>query len=240
MIAASRPGYGGSTRLVGREIADVVPDTEAVLDAIGADRCLVAGWSGRGSHTLACEARLDATAAVLVFAGVAPDRAEGLEWLGGMGEENITEFGAATAGEPALRSYLDDVGEHLKETTVADIIASFSSLLPGVDVAVLTDEFGEDMVANFGEALRIGIDGWLDDDLAFIKEWGFDLSEIDVPTSVWPGSDDLLVPFAHGRWLSTHVPGASAHLEQGEGHLSIALGSIDRMLDELIEAADVG
>lgn len=226
--------------MVGREIADVVPDTEAVLDAIGADRCLVAGWSGRGSHALACEARLDATAAVLVFAGVAPDRAEGLEWLGGMGEENITEFGAATAGEPALRSYLDDVGEHLKETTVADIIASFSSLLPGVDVAVLTDEFGEDMVANFGEALRIGIDGWLDDDLAFIKEWGFDLSEIDVPTSVWQGSDDLLVPFAHGRWLSTHVPGASAHLEQGEGHLSIALGSIDRMLDELIEAADVG
>jgi hypothetical protein len=28
----------------------------------------------------------------------------------------------------------------------------------------------------------------------------------------------------------------SAHLEQGEGHLSIGLGAIDRMFDELVEA----
>ena len=90
------------------------------------------------------------------------------------------------------------------------------------------------------QALRIGIDGWLDDDLAFVEEWGFDLSEIDVPTSVWQGSEDLMVPFAHGRWLATHVPGVSAHLEQGQGHLCIALGSLDRMLDELIDAGDGG
>jgi hypothetical protein len=45
-----------------------------------------------------------------------------------------------------------------------------------------------------------------------------------------------MVPFAHGEWLASHVPGVSAHLEQGEGHLSIGLGAIDRMLDELIEA----
>lgn len=191
-------------------------------------------------HALACAARLDAAAAVLVIAGVAPYRAEGLEWLGGMGEENLTEFGAATAGEQALRSYLDGMGEHLKEATVAHIISSLDTLLPDVDVAVLTDEFGEDMAAAFREALRIGIDGWLDDDLAFVEEWGFDLSEIDVPTSVWQGSEDLMVPFAHGRWLATHVPGVSAHLEQGQGHLCIALGSLDRMLDELIDAGDGG
>jgi pimeloyl-ACP methyl ester carboxylesterase len=240
VVTTSRPGYGGSTRLAGRAVVDVVSDTGAVLAAIDAERCLVAGWSGGGPHALACSARLDAAAAVLVIAGVAPYRAEGLEWLGGMGEENLTEFGAATAGEQALRSYLDGMGEQLKEATVAHIISSLDTLLPDVDVAVLTDEFGEDMAAAFREALRIGIDGWLDDDLAFVEEWGFDLSEIDVPTSVWQGSEDLMVPFAHGRWLATHVPGVSAHLEQGQGHLCIALGSLDRMLDELIDAGDGG
>ena len=240
VVTTSRPGYGGSTRLAGRAVVDVVSDTGAVLAGIDAERCLVAGWSGGGPHALACSARLDAAAAVLVIAGVAPYRAEGLEWLGGMGEENLTEFGAATAGEQALRSYLDGMGEQLKEATVAHIISSLDTLLPDVDVAVLTDEFGEDMAAAFREALRIGIDGWLDDDLAFVEEWGFDLSEIDVPTSVWQGSEDLMVPFAHGRWLATHVPGVSAHLEQGQGHLSIALGSLDRMLDELIDAGDGG
>ena len=38
----------------------------------------------------------------------------------------------------------------------------------------------------------------------------------------------------HGEWLSTHLPDATAHLEPGQGHLSIAIGAIDRMLDELI------
>lgn len=240
VVTTSRPGYGGSTRLAGRAVVDVVSDTGAVLAAIGAERCLVAGWSGGGPHALACAARLDAAAAVLVIAGVAPYRAGGLEWLDGMGEENLTEFGAAAAGEQVLRPYLEEVGDQVKDATVAHIISSLDTLLPEGDVAVLTDEFGEDMAAAFREALRIGIDGWLDDDLAFVEEWGFDLSEIAVPTSVWQGSEDLMVPFAHGRWLSTHVPGISAHLEQGQGHLSIALGSLDRMLDELIEAGDGG
>jgi pimeloyl-ACP methyl ester carboxylesterase len=54
-----------------------------------------------------------------------------------------------------------------------------------------------------------------------------------VPTYLWQGSDDLMVPFAHGRWLAERVPGVIAHLEQGEGHLSIGIGALDRMLDEL-------
>jgi hypothetical protein len=53
---------------------------------------------------------------------------------------------------------------------------------------------------------------------------------------IWQGSDDLMVPFAYGRWLSAHVPGASVHLEEGEGHLSIGIGAVDRMLDELVAA----
>jgi hypothetical protein len=45
-----------------------------------------------------------------------------------------------------------------------------------------------------------------------------------------------MVPFSHGRWLASQLPGASAHLEEGEGHLSVALGALDRMLDELSSA----
>jgi hypothetical protein len=57
---------------------------------------------------------------------------------------------------------------------------------------------------------------------------------------VWQGSEDLMVPFSHDHWLAGHVPGVSAHLEEGEGHLSICLGALDRMLDELIALADLG
>ena len=106
LVTASRPGYGDSTPQPGRSVVDVAADTAAVLAAIGADRCLIAGWSCGGPHALACGARLGATAAVLVIAGVAPYEGAGLGWMAGMGEENIVEFSTALNGEDQLRPYL--------------------------------------------------------------------------------------------------------------------------------------
>jgi pimeloyl-ACP methyl ester carboxylesterase len=237
LVTTSRPGYGGSSPQPGRRVVDVAADTATVLAAIGADRCLIAGWSGGGPHALACGARLSATAAVLVIAGVAPYGAEGLDWVAGMGEENIVEFSAALDGEDRLRPYLLDEREQLKAATAADIIAALETLLPDVDRAVLTGEFGEDLAASFHEAMRTGVEGWFEDDMAFTKPWGFELAEISVPTMIWQGSADLMVPFAHGQWLASQLPGASVHLEEGEGHLSVALGALDRMLDELLSEA---
>ena len=90
------------------------------------------------------------------------------------------------------------------------------------------------LVDSFHEALRTGIDGWLDDDLAFVKPWGFDLDEISRPVTIWQGSADLMVPFSHGQWLAEHVPGARGHLQADEGHLSVGVGAIEAMLDELV------
>jgi pimeloyl-ACP methyl ester carboxylesterase len=236
LVTTSRPGYGDSSRQRGRVVVDVVADTAAVLAAIGTERCLIAGWSGGGPHALACGARLGAAAAVLVIAGVAPYGAEGLDWMAGMGEENIVEFSAAVHGEDELRSYLLPQREQLKDITAAGVASSLETLLPDVDRAVLTGEFAEDMAASFREAVRVGAAGWLDDDLAFASPWGFGLEEISVPVMIWQGSADLMVPFSHGQWLASHLPAASAHLQQGEGHLSVGLGALDRMLDELVAA----
>ena len=238
LVTTSRPGYGHSARQPGRSVVDVVADTDAVLAALGAERCLTMGWSGGGPHALACGARLGAAAAVLVVAGVAPYEADGLDWMAGMGEDNVVEFSAAVQGEDQLRPHLLGQGELLRDIRAAEVVASMQSLLPDVDRAALTGEFGEDVAAGFREALRTGIDGWLDDDLAFAKPWGFSLAEISVPTMIWQGSADLMVPAAHGQWLASRLPAASAHLEEGEGHLSVGLGKLDAMLDELVKAAN--
>jgi pimeloyl-ACP methyl ester carboxylesterase len=234
----SRAGYGASTRRPGRSVADEVDDALAVLDHLGADDCLVAGWSGGGPHALACGALApERVRGVLCIAGVAPYDADGLAFLDGMGEENLDEFGAALEGEEALRPYLETARPELLEITGDQIYDQMATLLPPIDRESLTGEFGDFLAHEFRQAVSVGVFGWLDDDLAFTRPWGFELSAISVPTYVWQGSADLMVPFAHGQWLAEHIPGVVAHLEQGEGHLSVGIGAMTRMLDELTQSS---
>lgn len=235
LVTFSRAGYGGSTRQPGRACVAAAADTAAVLDHLGADRFLVAGWSGGGPHALATAARLpERVAGVLVIAGVGPNDQPDLDFTAGMGEENVRDFGLAVRGEDAIRPAHERDAVDLRSGDPAKLVEGMTTLLPDVDRALITDEFGADMAANMGEGLRSGVDGWVDDDLAFVRPWGFDLGEITVPGFLWQGSEDLMVPFAHGEWLAKHIPGVTAHLEQGEGHLSIAVGKLDTMLDELV------
>jgi pimeloyl-ACP methyl ester carboxylesterase len=235
-VTYSRAGYGRSDRHAGRSVADVVGDVEAVLDELGVDRFLVAGASGGGPHTLACAALLpDRVAGAMTIAGVGPYGVDDLDFLAGMGQDNLDEFGLALEGEAALRPYLEAQAAEIQQADAAGFVEVLSSLLPEVDRAVLTGELGEETVAAMQYAISRSVDGWVDDDLAFTRHWGFELTDIDVPVAVWQGDADLMVPFAHGQWLASAVPGARVHLEPGEGHLSITVGAIGRMLDDLAE-----
>jgi pimeloyl-ACP methyl ester carboxylesterase len=235
LVTWSRPGYGSSSRRVGRRVAEVADDVAVLLDHLQVERCLVAGWSGGGPHALATGTLLPSRVlGVLSIASVVPDGLADLELTAGMGEQNVEEFELARQGEEALRPLLEREATGLAHADAAGLIEGLGTLLPDVDRQVLTAEVGEDMAASFAEGLRTGVDGWLDDDLAFARPWGFELDQLSVPVFLWQGSEDLMVPFAHGQWLAGNVPGATVHLEQGQGHLSIGVGSIDRMLDELV------
>jgi pimeloyl-ACP methyl ester carboxylesterase len=238
LVTYSRPGYGSSTRQPGRVVADVAADLEAVLDHLGAERCVTLGWSGGGPHALACAALLPSrVAAVASVAGVGPFGRDDLDFMAGMGEENVVEFGAAVAGAGDLTPALQGAAEALRDAEPADLIEAMSTLLPPADRAALDGQNGTDLAAMMTAGLQTGADGWIDDDLAFVAPWGFDPAAIRVPVSVWQGEEDLMVPFAHGRWLAEHIPGAAVHLQPGRGHLSIFFENIDEIFDELVAAA---
>jgi pimeloyl-ACP methyl ester carboxylesterase len=227
LVGFDRAGYGGSARRAGRSVADAASDTAALADALGVERFRSWGVSGGGPHVLACAALLpERVIAAACLAGVAPYDAPGLEWLAGMGQDNLDEFGAAADGEPALRAYLAGQREGLLGSTPDTIQVAMQSLLPPADLAVFNGERAQFLHAWMTSGLQDGYDGWLDDDLAFTKPWGFDLDSISVPVLVVQGEQDLMVPYAHGRWLAGHVPGAVSRLSPDDGHLSL-LSHID-------------
>ena len=237
-ILHSRPGYGGSDPRPGRSVADVTGDVAAILDALGAETFLTAGASGGGPHALACAALLPGRClAAATLAGVAPRHAAGLDWLAGMGPENVEEFAAAESGREALTDFLTKVAGGLAGITGAEVAAGLGGLVSAVDQAALTGDYADYMAASMRAALSSGIAGWRDDDLAFAGDWGFRFPA--VPVAIWQGDQDRMVPFAHGQWLARHVPGARAHLVRGEGHLSIVRHLHGEILDDLLHLAGI-
>ena len=232
LVGYDRPGYGGSAREPGRSVSDCAADVDAIADALRLDRFATWGISGGGPHALACAALCDRRlVAAASLAAVAPQDAEGLDWLAGMGDENHIEFGHAAAGEEQLRTYLAAEAEEIRAAGPERLVAVMETLLGPEDRAVLSGAFAEYLLKADRHGLADGVDGWVDDDLAFLAPWGFELSSIDRPVLLLHGDDDRFVPVAHGRWLADHIPGVEARIDAADGHLTL----IERRLREVNE-----
>lgn len=226
IISYGRPGYGKSTRHRGRSVASAAKDTADLADALGINRFATWGMSGGGPHALACAALLgDRVVAAATLAGVAPYLVDSLDFMEGMGQDNVEEFGTALKGEKALTTYLEEQAEAFLDASPEGIAEHMHTLLSPPDKAVFTGEFGVQLASSMQKGVD-GVFGWLDDDLAFTKDWGFSPSSIQVPLQIWQGSHDLMVPYNHGKWLVKHIPQAEAHLSDEDGHLTLAVTRI--------------
>ncbi len=219
-ITIDRPGYGESSRLRGRRVADIIPDLEPLTEALGIDRFVVTGGSGGGPHALACAALLpDRVIRCLAQVSIAPYGIADMDWLDGMTEGNVIEFSAALEGEPATRKLLHGLRTETLERLAAgrlDWMGDDYELSPA-DQAQMAKHHDR-IAAQLTSCLEPGIDGWVDDDIAFTKPWGFDVEDIRVPVVISYGRTDALVPPAHGDWLAAHVPGAIAWVDEEAGH----------------------
>jgi pimeloyl-ACP methyl ester carboxylesterase len=239
LVSYHRPGYGESARDAGRTVASAAADAAAIADALGFDRFGTWGASGGGPHALACAALLHGrVVACATIASLAPPVGD-LDFLAGMGDTR--ELDAAFAGEGELRPLVeamrtamlggggdDDLGEGLD--------AVFTS----GDLAVLGGPLGGFLADGFKAGLADGVDGWVDDDLAFVHPWGFDPGAIAVPVQVWQGRQDKMVPYAHGVWLARRLPRADVRMSPDDGHLTLTarrVGEVHAFLRSRLEGA---
>jgi pimeloyl-ACP methyl ester carboxylesterase len=237
VITTSRAGYGKSSRLEGRDVASVVHDARAVLDALGRSDYVVVGWSGGGPHALACAA-LDAPRcrAAWSLAGVVPTNLD-FDWTEGMGPENVEEFALAKEGGEEYEAMIAAYGEAFKTSATDNVVELFGGLLSEPDKAVFEpEERRAAFVASLHQGFEFGPDGFYDDDQAIMKEWGFDPTNITVPVSVWFGDHDLMVPRTHGEWLVKSLATAKKYFFEGDGHVSLIVNHLDELKGQIAAA----
>jgi pimeloyl-ACP methyl ester carboxylesterase len=218
-VSYDRPGYGASTRRVGRNAASAETDAASVADALGIDRFAVMGHSGGGPHALACAAVApERVLAVVVVSGLAPYGAGGLDWFGGMAPSGVASLRAALEGREAKERYEASAPADDSAFTTADheaLAGEWSWFGPVV-----------------GAGLAGGIAGLVDDDLAYVTPWGFDPEQVVAPSLIVHGRQDRMVPSSHGEWLARHIRSADLWLAPDDGHIS-ALRSAPAALEWL-------
>jgi pimeloyl-ACP methyl ester carboxylesterase len=194
-LVYDRPGYGGSTRRPGRTVADAAGDVRALADAQGWSTFAIFGGSGGGPHALACAALLaDRVTRCAVLSGIRP-----------------SEPGAPPRDEPELRSRLAGVS--------ADIMGRIEAGGPEWPTEPGNRALDDpDAMARLRATFVDGMDGWVDDSIAFAQPWGFDPAAITAPVGIWYGTGDTNVSAVHAEYLLAHIPTAHGY-EYSGGHV---------------------
>jgi pimeloyl-ACP methyl ester carboxylesterase len=207
-VSFDRPGYGGSTRHVGRDMASVAADVAHAADALGIGRYAVVGHSGGASHALACAAaQPQRVVAVVSFAGIAPFDADGLDWFAGMVPSSRASLRAAAQGRAAKEAHEASGVEYDPEFTPADFAALSGDWSWLGEVA--------------GAAMAAGNAGLIDDDLAYVSPWRCDPADIVAPALLLHGGRDGIIPSTHAQWLARRCQSAQLRLSPDDAHISI-------------------
>lgn len=224
-VTTDRAGYGQSTRNRGRSVADEASDVRTIADALRLEKFAVIGGSGGGPHALACAALLSGRVErVACQSSLAPLGQFGLsraEWLDGMDPESAAELAWAEAGEETLTDAMERA-QRLMERR----ISSEPGALIGQEASPANVEFllRPEVIEAFRrivpEQARSGVGGSVDDILAFVGDWGFELESIAMPVLLTYGDQDSTCPVAHGRFLAERIPTAFVVETCGGGHFA--------------------
>ena len=191
VITYDRPGYGQSTRREGAPIAAAAADVAAIADHLGLERFGVAGVSGGGLPALAAAALLPGRVTrCLAIVTCGPYRSMGVDFFNGMPGEVANGW------------------RRLAEQGAPDAESDWSGLATAIDAGLpdLADVIDHAMLLEaLTEAAVQGGAGYVEDELASVADWGFDLAAIRAPTRFVQARDDKSVPAEHGQWFITQV-----------------------------------
>ncbi len=228
LIAVDRPGYGQSSPHPAGSWLDHAQDLRCVMDHLQVERFHVVGVSGGGPLACAC-------------AYLMPERVIGLGLICPVPPHTAIR-GTAGPLRTLVRlapwlGVLLPIPRAVMFTPLADWLVFGDA--PMADRAALTPERQAGLITCFREGLRASAAGAHHDALLYGRGLGFDLAVITVPTWLWQGDQDHLVPVEAARAYAG-IPGSVIEIRPGAGHYALALGEGRALLTALLARTDPG
>ncbi|HEY6961452.1 MAG TPA: alpha/beta hydrolase [Gaiellaceae bacterium] len=179
-----------------RRFASLAGWAEATTAALDVDRFAVLGWSAGGPHALA-------------LAAAAPDRATRVAVVGSMPPPDL------------LRTLPRDVQTAMRVARVSPRLAARGLERWGTQPVPPTGDPSSDAAYARGrlESFRHG-GLWLARELAYLgRPWGFELSDVHVPATLWWGERDTVCPPVIAETYLERLPRAELRLVDGTHQL---------------------
>jgi pimeloyl-ACP methyl ester carboxylesterase len=229
LVAADRPGTGGSDPRRLSQLADWVEDAALILDALRVEDAALFGVSAGAPFAAACAAMM-------------PGRVRSLTLVSPLGPPEWPTDGMASGQRRSLALarrapafggwFLGRLGV-LARRWPQLYFGLAATALPGVDCRALGQPRARgSFITNYAEAFRRGSGGVAQDLQVLTRSWGFDLGSIKATTVIRHGDADTTVPLQHARLYAEAIPGAQLEIHRGHGHFSI-LDAAEQLLAPL-------
>ena len=111
------------------------------------------------------------------------------------------------------------------------MLTQMKRALPKPDVELIDRK--PEIISIFAEATREahrnGVDGDAHEWQLYVRDWGFDLGQINNEIKLWYGIYDRQVPAGMGRYLASRLPNSSLIEVEDGGHFSTINNHIDEI-----------
>lgn len=233
LLSPDRPGFGRSTFQPGRTIGAWAADIARLADEFSLRRFAVVGVSGGGPYALACAARM-------------PERLSHVALVGPLGPATrkdltvdmilLNRLALAVASRvPLLARLVIDFAAPLVRKHPERYLTRMLASAPPADRAVLADAgYRALFTESTKEALRQGGRGAACELVLLARPWDFRLDEVRVPVKIWQGLADNVVPPAMPEYLADALPHGELVSLADEGHFSLIVRHLDRVLADVV------
>lgn len=220
IITIDRPGHGESDFNPTGTILTVAQDVRELISQLNIPQFSVAGMSAGAPFALGLSAFFpEKIVKSAIISGFAPLTKESTNFL----TKEVKTLLTLAKKTPFLLRILLKIQTKQLSKNPKKAIKNFLKIMSKEDQEILKNpQVMEVIESMFVEAFRKGSSGVAHEiSSILVKDWGFQLSEIAVPTHFWQGKKDNNVPYQWAQWMSNECPTSQLTLFEEEGHLII-------------------